>query len=435
MVRRFLWLTIAVFAILDVQIVFAQSLEETVELTLRTNPDIIASRYNVHAARQIYRQAKAAYFPSIDLVLSGGRENSNNTTTRALGSDDLRLTRNERSLKLTQLLYDGFSTRNLVRQQSALTDAAVARLVSAQENVSLRAIQVYLEVLRRKVIVELATVNLNQHDVTLKKIFDRFVSGVGTKVDLVQTQGRRAQSKGNVLLSQRDVRNGDAQFFRVVGENPKALKLPREIKGLPGSLQLAIEVAYKNNPALKAVEADLEAAGAAYKQSRSAYHPRFDLEVGATRNDDVDGSIGANDDETAVLRMTYNLFRGGADKARIRETQAREFAARETARSVRRAVKEDVTLIWNELDDILMRLTYLKEHVASTEEVLKVYNQQLMLGKRTLIDLLDVQNELLRANVAYTNGQYAATFARYRVLASTGRLLDGMGIAEPELAP
>ncbi|MCB1646639.1 MAG: TolC family outer membrane protein [Pseudomonadales bacterium] len=407
----------------------AQSVSEVVQTTLRTNPDILASKYNVDAAEELRKQARGAYFPSIDLVIAGGRESSNNTTTRALGVDELRLTRKEKSLKVTQLLYDGFSTASFVRQQSALVDSAVARLVSSQESISLRAIQVYLEQLRREAVVELARENLDHHDKTLSKIQERFENGVGTKVDVVQTQGRRAQSKGNVLLSERDVKNGEAEFYRVVGEYPKNLVSPPPVTGLPETLEQAIEIAMRNNPGLLAAEADLEAAIAAREQARSTYHPRFDLEVGATRNDDTDGSVGANDDETAVIRMTYNLFRGGADKARRNETEAREFAARETARSIRRAVQEDVTLVWNELQDVLMRLEYLEAHVKSTEEVLVVYNEQLSLGKRTLLDLLDIQNEVLRSKIALITGESTAALARYRVLASTGRLLETMGIA------
>lgn len=407
----------------------AQTVKEAVQTTLKTNPDVMASQYNVQAASELVRQAKGAYYPSVDLVLSGGRESSNNTTTRAIGSDDLRLTRAERSLRVTQMLYDGFSTRSLVEQQSALTESAVARLNSTQENIAVRAIQVYLEVMRRGAVVDLTKENLGYHDNTLGKISERFENGVGTRVDVVQTQGRRAQSKGNVLLSERDTKNGIAEFFRVVGENPTDLRLPTQITGLPSTLEEAIETAMRNNPGLLAAKSDLQAAVAAQKQTKSAYQPRFDLELGATRNDDTDGTIGANDDETAVLRMTYNLYRGGADKARINESQAREFAARETVRSVQRSVAEDVTLVWNELEDIQVRLEYLEAHVKSTQEVLTVYNEQLTLGKRTLLDLLDVQNELLRANVAYLTGQYTETLARYRVLASTGRLLHAMGLS------
>lgn len=415
--------------VLQSMVSFAQTLEQAVQTTLQTNPDVMASRYNVDAASQLARQAKAGYFPSVDLVLAGGRESSNNTTTRAISDDNLRLTREERSLRVTQMLYDGFSTRRLVEQQSALTESAIARLSSTQESIVVRAVQVYLEVMRRSAVVELTQVNLAHHDNTLGKISERFENGVGTRIDVVQTQGRRAQSKGNVLLSERDARNGRAEFFRVVGENPADLLLPAQITGLPSTLEEAIETAMRINPGLLAAKSDLDAAVAAQKQARSAYQPRFDLEVGATRNDNGDGSIGANDDETAVIRMTYNLYRGGADKARINESQAREFAARETVRSVQRSVTEDVTLVWNELEDILVRLEYLEAHVKSTQEVLTVYNEQLSLGKRTLLDLLDVQNELLRANVAYLTGQYTATLARYRVLASTGRLLNAMGLS------
>ncbi len=405
-----------------------QTLSEAVELTLRTNPDILATRHNVTAAEELHQQARAGYFPSVDLVLAGGRENSNNTTTRAAGLDDLRLDRQESSIRLTQLIYDGSATRNFVKQQSALLDAALLRLAGSHETVGLRAIQVYLEVLRRNAVVTLAEDNLNQHEQTLLKIQERYDGVVGTKVDVVQTKGRRAQSKSNLLLSERDVKNGDAQFFRVVGEQATDLKIPDEITGLPTTLEMAIATAFDNNPNLKAAEADLNAAEAARRQAGAAFRPRFDLELGATRNNDTDGTLGDNDDETAVIRMSYNLYRGGADRARLNESEAREFAARETVRSVKRGVQEDVTVIWNELQDILLRLEYLQAHVTSTEEVLVVYNEQLGLGKRTLLDLLDVQNELLRARVGLLIGQYAVLFARYRVLASGGGLMQGLGL-------
>jgi outer membrane protein, adhesin transport system len=406
----------------------AQTLDEAIRATLRSNPEVLASNYSVMAAEALKNQARGGYFPSLDLVIAGGRENSNNTSTRALGEDDLYLTRAERSLRLTQLLFDGSSTRNLVKQQSALVDSALARLVGTQENVSLRAIQVYLESLRRDVVVRLAEENLKYHEETLGKITERFESGVGTKVDVVQTRGRRAQSKSNVLLSQREAKNGIAEFYRVVGEYPESLAVPQVVNGLPGTLEQALELALSNNPRLKAVEAELEASIAGKKQAKGSFYPRFDLEVGATRNDDTDGSEGANDDETAVVRMTYNIYRGGADRARLNEAEAREFAVRESVRSSQRAVEEDVTLIWNELQDIMVRLEYLDAHVKSTEEVLSVYREQLTLGKRTLLDLLDVQNELLRAQISKVSGEYIALLARYRVLASTGQLLNTLEI-------
>ena len=103
-------------------------------------------------------------------------------------------------------------------------------------------------------------------------------------------------------------------------------------------------------------------------------------------------------------------------------------------RSARRAIEEDTTVVWNELQDIAVRLEYLEAHVESTKEVLSVYREQLTLGKRTLLDLLDIQNELLRSQIVLVSGQYAEAFARYRVLASTGNLLASMGIETENFA-
>ena len=413
-------------------IVSAQTLDEAIRITLRTNPDVLASNYTVSAAEELKKQARGGYLPRVDLVIAGGRESSNNTTTRGLGKDELYLTRADRSLRITQMLFDGFSTKSLVKQQTSLVDAAIARLGNTQETVSLRAIQVYLEVLKRGVVVDLAEENLGHHDETLAKITERFKSGVGTKVDVVQTRGRQAQSKATLLLAQRSKKDGMAEFYRVVGEQPNALTLPTTVIGLPSTLEEVVSIALANNPGLKAIEAELEAAIAGRKQARASFFPRFDLEVGATRNDDNDGSIGANDDESAVVRMTYNLYRGGADRARLNEAEAREFAVREALRSSQRAVEENVTLIWNEYQDILVRSEYLEAHVKSTQEVLGVYREQLTLGKRTLLDLLDIQNELLSAQVSKLSGDYITLLARYKVMASIGQLLKTLEI-EPEI--
>lgn len=101
----------------------------------------------------------------------------------------------------------------------------------------------------------------------------------------------------------------------------------------------------------------------------------------------------------------------------MNEAGAREFVAWKALHSEGRTVEEDMTLIWNELEDILIRLKHLEAHVNSIAEVLKNYKQQLALNTNTLLDLLDEENELLRAKIALISGRYIAILALYRVLA------------------
>ena len=141
----------------------------------------------------------------------------------------------------------------------------------------------------------------------------------------------------------------------------------------------------------------------------------------------MDGSPGANDDETAVIKMSYNLYRGGADRAKMKEAVARINAAEQALVALRRSITQDVSILWNDLEDLSIRIEYLQVHVTSTEEVLEVYLEQLAIGKRTLLDVLDIQNELFRARSGLVS-------AEFRLLATGGQFLASMGLGNQAAA-
>ena len=138
----------------------AQSLEEAVQQTLLTNPNIQTSEFNLQAATALRRQAFAGFLPSVDVVFARGLEESDNTTTRATELVNQRFDRYERSLVLNQMVYDGFGTSNYVKQQDAVMAATAARVATTRENTSLQVAQAYLEVLRTDQLVVLSKQNL-----------------------------------------------------------------------------------------------------------------------------------------------------------------------------------------------------------------------------------------------------------------------------------
>ncbi|RKZ78922.1 MAG: type I secretion protein TolC, partial [Candidatus Parabeggiatoa sp. nov. 3] len=142
----------------------------------------------------------------------------------------------------------------------------------------------------------------------------------------------------------------------------------------------------------------------------------------------LDGVPGDNDDMSAMLSLRYNLFRGGADKARSQETAERIGAAKEEIRRIQRILEEKVQLSWNSLRTIRARLNYLKIHLESTEEVLQSYKEQFKLGQRSLLDVLDSENELFNARASLVSAQYNEIVSIFRVLESSGLLLDTLGI-------
>lgn len=415
----------------------AETLTEVIQRTLETNPDVLITVNNRRATAQELKQVQGGYWPSLDLTGGYGRERSDNTSTRASTGGEVTLTRQELGLTLSQILFDGFSLRYRVAQQSSLLNSAAYKVQDSSENLALLTAETYLEVLRRQELVELAKDNVVIHQKTLRQIRTLVKGGAGRRADMLQSSSRLALAKSSLVNAQGNLRNAEINYRRITGELPKALTRPSRTPvetALPKTKEAALDTALNNHPSLRVAKADFEAAKAAHQQTSSAFMPHFSLELGITDNKNLDGITGENDDMSAMLRMRYNLFRGGADRARRQETAERIGAAKEGIRRIQRIIEEDVLLSWNSLITIRARLGYLKAHLESTEDVVKSYKEQFKLGKRSLLDVLDSENELFNARASLVSTQYAELFSLFKLLESFGRLLDTLGIKRPQEA-
>lgn len=408
---------------------FALSLPETVERTLRTHPEQLISEANREAERERLAQARAGYFPEVNLHAGWGREYSENSTTR-LSSDDghLTLNRHESGISVAQTLFDGFETRNAVRQHRAEWHAAQRQTESMANTVSLRAAEVYVEVLRRRALLELAKDNLVAHQKMVDQIHTLATSGAGQTADLRQAESRLALATSNLLHAEGNLRDSETHFRRVVGADPDALAaIDRAtlVQRLPKQIQEARETLV-DHPTLIAAQRKATAAQAAFDRGGAAYWPTLKLELQAAANQNLDGIAGDNDEASAMLRMQYNLYRGGADQARRREAAQREQAARLRVESTRRELEEELNLAWNALQTLRKRLQHLTDHRKSSEKVVYAYRQQRKLGRRSLLDVLDSEREWHNARAALTSAQHSETFAMLRVIAATGGLPEAL---------
>ncbi|MGV3653645.1 MAG: TolC family outer membrane protein [Noviherbaspirillum sp.] len=421
-----------VIALLVAAPAYGQSLKAAVERTLESNPDILIDASRRLSLDQALKGARAAYLPRADLALGGGREWSDNATTRALGlPGDRALNRTEASLTLTQMLFDGFAAKSEVERNQARVDSAASRLAGTSEQVALQAVEAYLEVLRHRDLVELTRENSGIHQRTFDQIKIRSDSGVGRRADLDQINARLGLARANLAAAEANLRDAEINFQRIVGTAPSSLAMPQAPApaALPQSADEAIRMALESHPVLKSAEADVEAANAQVRAAKSTLYPRFDLQVGATRNRNIDGLEGSSNDQFAMVRMRYNLFNGGADTARINETVQLTSEAREIMERTRRQVAQSTRLSWNALTSVQERLPALRQHAESSAATRDAYTKQFSIGQRTLLDMLDAENETFTAASNYISGQYLETFARYRVLADLGRLLATLGVA------
>jgi len=341
-------------------------------------------------------------------------------------------------LSLKQMLFDGFDTRYSAQRQQARVDAAAHRVQETSDTVALRTVEVFLDVFRRQSLVELAKDNLVVHQKILEQIQALFDKGAGRKADVKQAESREALAVANLLQAQGQLRDTETNYQRVTGTPPQNLETAQHQaveQALPANEKSALEQAVLRHPSVQAAQSELQAAQAAYEQARSYAMPKLDLELSASRNNNLDGVESKNNDVSALLRMRYNLYRGGADRARRMESAERVSAAKATLQRAQRTVEEDLRLNWNAFHTIQERLGYLEKHVAASQEVVNAYEQQFKLGQRSLLDVLDAKNELYNAKSALISAHYGKTISLYRLLANTGQLLSVLGVeALPEAA-
>ena len=409
----------------------ADALPDAVRTALRRNPEVLAAAANARVGVATYDQAGAGRFPTIDLRAASGREESENVGLRLQGRDSRTLNRQEGSLLLRQNLFDGRQVRNSMERQSYLLDSSRYKLIETGETVALRAAEAYLAALRDEALVRLAEENVARHEDLLQKTQARFKSGVGQRADVEQAAARVALARSSLVAARGTAEDSAVSFYRAVGRYPSSLlEPPSPVRYLPPTLEQAQIDAVDSAYGVQSALAELRASQAGVRSVRADLLPRLDVELSANRNRDVDGVVGANNDSMAMLVMRYNLFRGGADEARIREALERETVSLETYNNALQSTEESVARTWAALLSARDRLAPLESHVRATEQVLQAYRSQFELGRRTLLDLVNAENELFQARSNLQSGRTNVQVSEYRVLAAVGGLVRALGLTE-----
>lgn len=419
---------------------FAETLEGAIATAIQTNPLVNQARARTRAADYDIRQARGGYLPSIDINGGIGPEDSNIKQLKLSGNDNGTLTRREFGLTLRQMIYDGFGTRNEVDRRVSLLEAAEQSTRDVREAVAFDTVQVYLDVLRNRELLVLAEQNVSNHEQVLNNVEQKVRGGVGQRADLEQARGRLALARSVLTARQGQLAESLATYERVVGDIPGELTPPARVasglvsRGQPdaAAVQSAIGAAITDaeswHPALMQARAELEASEAAIAVARAAYHPRVDLEANSTRNANLAGVEGIRNSNTIMLVGRWNVFRGGSDRAAENAAVERKFAAEENVADVRRVITENIGIALQARAATDARLEYLRAHVEASKQTLEAYKAQFDLGRRTLLDTLNAQNELFTARSNLVSGLYDDLLNQFFVEAAKGRLVSSFGL-------
>ncbi|WP_299768681.1 TolC family outer membrane protein [uncultured Pseudoteredinibacter sp.] len=405
----------------------AQTIQEAIRTAINSHPEVSAAKHEVLAREQEIKGAKAGYLPTVDVAAGFGKEDTKSPTT---GQQDVSLDRTETSISARQLVFDGFATRSEVKRQEARTQSARHEVESTSENIALRTAEVYLSLLTQADLLKLAEASLQEH----KSIYDQMTlrnqSGVGSRADLDQIAARLALAESNVVVAQANLMDAVTNYYRVTGVMPEveALSMPSNNIDLPANLEDAVELALQSHPTLKTANADIDATIAQAEAAKAPFWPDVRLEADASWNEDTGGVVGEDERQVIALRMRYNLYRGGADKARRKQTHYLLEESKDVRNNTSRQVVEGLRLSWTAFESVSSQLQYLQAHVDAAQATKQAYINQFNIGRRTLLDLLNTENEVVDAKRNLIRASYNQKLTEYRIYNSMGLLLQKLAI-------
>ena len=407
-----------------------RSIAETVQLSIQHHPDIQAQRGEVAKSDAALDITTSGYLPVVTLNAGIGREDSNNSATRAAnagGSEELE--RRESGITLRQMLFDGFETHWQHQRRKDLQQSARLDLEERINDIALRAVDQHLSVAAHARILALHVENLGRHEKIARDIATRVRSGKDDRAKVSQISARVALAQANLEVAREQLNHATAAYIEVAGVAPSHTLLWQEgLVKLPDSLEALRAAIRAAHPSLLAEQAREQAAEDAWRATKHHRYPKLFFESGANWQDNIDGIKGLNRDAYALFRVEYELYQGGGDRARQREARVAQWQQDQRGEQLLRELNMQADQAWYSYQSQGRRLGHLQDYVEAAEQTRTAYEKQFNIGPRSLIDLLDAENEVLRARSEWVQATRALYLVKYQMLALQNRLLDSLQV-------
>ncbi len=402
------------------------SLKDMVEKTITANPEV-QSRYHRFLESGFEQDvAHGNFLPKADIVSTYRKQEE-----LIKPGDGTNIPRSNNELVLRQMIFDGFATSNEVKRLGHANRVRYYELQSAMQNTTLEFMRAYIDANRYRELSQYAKENYVIHKQLFDRIQERVNAGVARKVDLEQAAGRLALAEANLLTETTNLHDVTARMQRLYGElPPETLEAPTFFNaGVEPTSAEALKVAYNQNPDLLSTIEDIQASKDEIKTRESRYYPKLDLQARKNLGVSNDGRFSSNAADLLELTMNFNLFNGFSDRNAIKQTAEKLNNSKDLRDKACVDTRQLVVIAYNDIQQLKEQEKYRTEHKNSIENAREAYRKQFDIGQRTLLDLLDTENEYFQARRALANVEYDIQTAYARTYAGQGELLNKIGAA------
>jgi outer membrane protein len=398
-----------------------QTLNEALAAAYANSPVLRAERAGLRATDEQVPQALSNWRPTIDVT--GDIERSDTFgNKRTFGSKDQIRTPRGVALNITQPVFRGLRTLAATREAENTVKAARARLLSTEQDVLLDAATAYMDVVRDQAVLDLNIGNEKVLRRQLEAARDRFEVGEVTRTDVSQAEARLAGATAERIRGEGDLVGSRAVYRNVVGEAPRKLTAPAPLGGLPRDREAAFALARDDHPDVVSALFDERAALDRVKGVGGELLPRVSLNAKVRRDFETIATKSRFEEQSIGATLTMPLYQSGAVYSRLREAKQTVGQERIEITQARRDVVQGVTQAWEALQTAQARIVSFTVQVRANDIALEGVKRESEVGARTVLDILDAEQELLGANVDLVGAQRDEIVAAFELKAAVGRL-------------
>lgn len=415
----------------------ADTLRDSLVSAYQTNPTLTAQREALKATDATVAIARAQGRPQVsataglnkDLARSGILDNGARGPTLSVGVD------------LSMPLFTGGRINNSIKAAKTRVEAGRATLRGVEGDVFTAAVTAYMDVIRDRAIVELNQNNVKVLQTNLQATKDQFEIGDLTRTDVAQSQARLELGRANLASAQGQEARSEQEYRRVIGHEPGDLAPPPPLPPLPATPEEAVRIALANNPDIEASNRQAQAAGYDVNVARAQRLPNLSAGVSETYVNALGGSIGGvprtGTQTTAGVNAVIPIYQGGEPAARIRQAQAIQGQTLEQAIGAERSVVAQARSAFAAYQAAQEAITSQQTAVEANELALEGARAERTVGTRTVLDVLNAEQELLNSQVALVTARRDAYVAGFQLLNAMGQAeaqdlgLDGGPLYDP----
>jgi outer membrane protein len=396
----------------------AETLQDALIEAYTNNPTLVAQRAALRATDETLSQAVAGWRPTVRLTGEWGRGHNTQTGIPRRGPTDP----NRRQLSATQPLYQGGRTTAQTRQAEANILAGRATLDSTEQTVLFGVISSYMDVIRDQSTLVLRDNNVSVLRRQLEATRDRFAVGEVTRTDVAQGEARVSRAIADRTTAEGNLTQSRAAYQRAVGRAPGTLEPPPPADQLPPNETDAQALAIDLNPTLRTAVYNEQAAGYAIDVSLATLLPDVSVVGDISRTSDIQTGGVNTTSESLIGRVVIPLYQSGSEWSAVRQAREVRSQRRIQIDEARRQVAEGVTRAWQGYTTATAQIAARLDQIRASEVALEGVRQEATVGSRTVLDVLDAEQELLDARVALVNAVRDQYVASYNVKNSVGRL-------------